>query len=394
MSTATRFVIPAVCSLALALTVVPSVPAQQKADDRLRDVQQRREIEAQRVEKEVKEGREYAYRLARTDLDASLERLKDLLDLLAKDTSLSEDRRDLIVRYLRKDQQNVQAIAARERVERDRRIAVRIDREEARRTEDPRRTADGKQAYKTAAGRVGQMDRRVADARGTRDQTGDRFLGVGQQIDKSAVLPASDYDLPPDWLEKSKRRSTANKLTEKERTILEGLRKPTSVDYNNEPFSAVINYLSKVVGQPIVVDKMALEEVNVTYDTPITLQYPKPVSVRTALKRILSDLNLTYVIRNETIEVTSITRAREMLTTRTYYIGDLVGVYNPFLTPGLNQQLMVQNVLTLMNSIVAQVDPSSWAVNGGLGTISFNPVTMTIIVRQTAELHMMLGGGH
>jgi hypothetical protein len=38
------------------------------------------------------------------------------------------------------------------------------------------------------------------------------------------------------------------------------------------------------------------------------------------------------------------------------------------------------------------VDPASWQNNGGQGTILFNPGTMALIIKQSAEMHLILGG--
>jgi hypothetical protein len=45
--------------------------------------------------------------------------------------------------------------------------------------------------------------------------------------------------------------------------------------------------------------------------------------------------------------------------------------------------------------IISTVDPASWqgVSERGYGTISYDPATMSLVVRQTAEMHYMLGGG-
>jgi hypothetical protein len=216
-------------------------------------------------------------------------------------------------------------------------------------------------------------------------------MGTLAEVDKSAVPAASDYDFPPDWLEKTKRRSPAAKLTEREKAILEALKKPVTVDYNMDTFQSVIDHLSKQMGQNILTSKQALDEANVTYDSPITLRFSKPVTARTALKRVLADLGLTYVIRNENIEVTTIARAREMLTTRTYYLGDLMGVASPLLPAIVNQFQALEAVASIVSSVQA-IDPESWESRGGPGSIFFDPVRMSLVIKQTAEMHYLLGG--
>jgi hypothetical protein len=50
----------------------------------------------------------------------------------------------------------------------------------------------------------------------------------------------------------------------------------------------------------------------------------------------------------------------------------------------------------IVNSITTQIDPQSWRNNNpdAPGTITFDPITMTLIIKQTAEVHLALGGGH
>ena len=145
------------------------------------------------------------------------------------------------------------------------------------------------------------------------------------------------------------------------------------------------------MGQNILLDKQSLEEANITYDSPITLRFNKPVSARTALKRVLADVGLTYVIRKESIDVTTVARAREMLTIRTYYIGDLMGVVSPLVPAAVNQFQMIQAVGAILSQIQG-IDPESWEGRGGAGTVSFDAVRMAIVVKQSAEVHYMLNG--
>jgi hypothetical protein len=387
MSAAIRRIMPvALCVVTFA---VWAGPAAAQSRDPLPDARERMKIEAQRVEKEVHDGRMQAYRLLRTDPNEAYDTIKGLIGMLRKDTNLSEEKRESLARTLQRDINNLRALASVRRTADAAPSATRI---EVRRTPAPRSGADGKSAYDTATSRINSISGRVIEARSLRDRNGDRFSGTLAQVDKSSTLPASDYDLPPDWLEKSKKRSPAAKLTAQEKALLEALNKPVTVDYNMDTFQSVLDHLSKQLGQTILIDKQALEEANVTYDTPITLRFNKPVSARTALKRVLADLGLTYVIRKENIEVTTVARAREMLTTRTYYLGDLMGVGNPLLPAVVNQFQMMETIGTIINMIQG-IDPESWEGRGGPGTISFDPVRMSLVIKQSAEVHYMINGG-
>jgi hypothetical protein len=56
---------------------------------------------------------------------------------------------------------------------------------------------------------------------------------------------------------------------------------------------------------------------------------------------------------------------------------------------------MYNDVTQLIAMIYQTVDPDGWEINGrgGFGTIQFNPGTMTLIVKASAEVHYSLVGG-
>ncbi len=381
-----RRIRPLVLSVTTLTLLAASVAAQSR--DLLPEVRERLKIEAQRVEKEVQDGRMRAYRLIRSDPEEANAILKSLIATLDKDTSLTEVRRKSITVALRRDLDNVRVLGSVRRAGEPAREAARAD---VRRTPESRTGGGPQTPYDLANERIRNVTGRVADSRKIRDSSGDRMTATMTSVDRTSVPAKSDYDLPDDWAEKSKRRSSSAKLTEKEKALLEALKKPVKVDYNRDTFQSVIDHLSKQMGQDILLDKQSMEEANVTYDTPITLRFNKPVSGRTALKRVLADVGLTYVIRKESIEVTTVARAKEMLTVRTYYIGDLMGVVSPMMPAVVNQFQMIQAVGMILNQIQS-IDPESWEGRGGPGTVSFDPTTMSIVVKQNAEVHYMLNG--
>ena len=90
--------------------------------------------------------------------------------------------------------------------------------------------------------------------------------------------------------------------------------------------------------------------------------------------------------------MTTVARAKEMLTVRTYYIGDLMGVGSPTLPAIANQFQMMETIGTII-SMVQGIDPESWEGRGGAGTITFDPIRMSLVIKQSAEVHYMLNGG-
>jgi hypothetical protein len=153
-----------------------------------------------------------------------------------------------------------------------------------------------------------------------------------------------------------------------------------------------MDYFQKVMGVPVIVDPLAMVEAGITNESPINLSTNK-IATRTILKKLLAELALTYVIKDEAVYVTTAARAKEMMTVRTYYVGDLAGVMDVRFGPFLNQFKAQQNLAMLVNLIIQTIEPSSWEINGGNGAITFEPITMSLVVKQSAEVHYMMRNG-
>jgi len=220
-------------------------------------------------------------------------------------------------------------------------------------------------------------------------------------VSRAATPIAGDIQYPPKekWAEIQKRKEkyTGPNLTDKEKEILKTLASMVDerVELKEQPLETVLEYLQKLLGQEFRIDKKAIDELNLTYETPINVSLPRGLTKRTVMRRILNDLGLTYIIKEERIEVTSVERANTEITTMTYQIDDLLGFSSPttfrFGGPGPGQtDGMVKYLIDLIQS---QVEPNSWEKNGGPGTISYFAGTRTLIVRNTSEVHALMGFG-
>ncbi len=114
------------------------------------------------------------------------------------------------------------------------------------------------------------------------------------------------------------------------------------------------------------------------------------------------------MIKDQSLQVTSNVRAKEMMIVRTYYLGDLLGqgalgfsfpLGNPGNSFGFpvgspnNGPLVAQQAAQIMESIQETIEPGSWQKNGGSGTITFSAPLAALIIRQSAEVHAMISGG-
>jgi hypothetical protein len=174
-------------------------------------------------------------------------------------------------------------------------------------------------------------------------------------------------------------------MTVKEKAIFKALNSSISVQFKDSRLEDVIEYLETVTGLTIALDKNALDSLNINYDTPVSANV-KRVTLRFLLHKILGDLGLTYVVKDELIEVVTPQQARDMMVVRTYNIADLV--VDPYL-PGLE----FVNAAVLIDLIETTIDPQSWRRNGGNGTIVYLPATRSLVIKQSAEFHGVFSGG-
>src|SRR5262249_22525010 len=108
-----------------------------------------------------------------------------------------------------------------------------------------------------------------------------------------------------------------------EETIVKELEQETKIDVIETPFSDVIKDIAKDHEITIVLDPEGLDEAGVTADQLVSLNL-KGISLRSALRILLGPLHLTYVVKDEVLQITSQEKAAEQLVTKVYPVGDLV----------------------------------------------------------------------
>jgi len=150
------------------------------------------------------------------------------------------------------------------------------------------------------------------------------------------------------------------------------LRTPISVSFNNVPLNTVLDNIRDCSGINIVPDMVALLDEGVSLEAPITIKLGK-VSLKTALNLILRQVGLTYAIKDEVIVATTRAAARGKLLTVSYPVDDLVGGPESMPTEKLIKR-------------VGSISPNSWSEAGGPGTIDYYPLTMSLVINQTADV--------
>jgi hypothetical protein len=394
--------------------------AAQENRDLLKDVQQRMQLEVQRAEKELADVKAEARVAARDNPAKAVALLDALRDKIAANPDLPTAKREEMLRSLKLsiDAYKLRAEDLRSAPPPTPAPSVRAQ-EENRKKEDAerlqrqldkldrlRREGRNEEALIVAAEiardypdnpaaqaeriRTSVVKARDADAdvRAKREMA---FLRIGQSIDESSIPQAEDIRFPDNWEEITKKRSKMN-ITPEEAKVLKALNSPVTIDLKDSTLEAVVNYLKDKTGVEINVPKLILEERNITYQTPVSVSL-KDVTLRTVLKKVLADVGLTYIVKEGAIQVTTEERAKQTLTVRTYYIGDLLGFAPGVRISPYARVIQAQAINDIIGLIVSSVEPQSWWVNGGPGRIVFEPRSQSLIVSQTAEIHYMLGIG-
>ena len=112
-------------------------------------------------------------------------------------------------------------------------------------------------------------------------------------------------------------------MTFTKRRITAALDDQTTINFADTPLTDVVDFLSRTHEIPIILDVVAIEEAGLLVDEPVNLTLAG-VTLQSALKIMLSEFELTYVIEDEVMKVTTVEVANEKLSTRVYPVGDLV----------------------------------------------------------------------
>ncbi len=110
-----------------------------------------------------------------------------------------------------------------------------------------------------------------------------------------------------------------------EQKILDELAEQTDIDVVELSLTDFVDYLKDKsrYGIEIQLDEQALAGAGVVPDVPVTRSM-KRVKLSSALQRILQQLDLTYIVDDDVLLITTKEKASETLVTRTYPVGDLV----------------------------------------------------------------------
>lgn len=413
------------------LTLLTTAFAQDSALD---EVQKRRKVEAERLEVEIRNALAEADRIKATDPAKAVQILEAALEKLSADTALSiaqtanlrvtlKDRIEAI-KSKRANAEGEQAGSRNRLVELDRRLArlqAQAERDEALRrdlaivrdlmargklTEAARLSEELAQRHpdNPAAGQqrqVTSLGERVRESYRIAEEKSGASVSALNDVSRSGTPPAGDIVYPPkekwDKLTRDRKKFLEIPMTEREREIVAILNSeiPAPTDLRDITFRKFLDDFQKETGLPVLVNQAALKDLGIDYENTFTVSLPRKVTRRSLLRTALAELGLTYVIRNEIIEIMDVERAKNCMTVRVIPIDDLLGFgwfAPPVLPNGSPNTSGKSAVEMLIDMIQDQIEPLSWQKYNGPGSITYYAPQRALIIRNSAEVINMIGG--
>lgn len=146
--------------------------------------------------------------------------------------------------------------------------------------------------------------------------------------------------------------------------IIAALEQTASFKFEATPLKDVAEFLGTKHQIPIVLDRKALDVIGFGDDTPITKSLDG-ITLRSALRLMLKDLDLTYSVRGEVLLITTPEDVEANLPTYIYDVADLVLPCHTSLVVGNDPA----DFDSLIDLITATIAPNSWDEVGGPGQV-------------------------
>jgi len=168
-----------------------------------------------------------------------------------------------------------------------------------------------------------------------RDLRHKNWVAALYEVERSHVPfpdePPITYPDPEVWRELTLRRKKyaaidlARKGSKAEAKIYDALDDTTQMEFIEMPLEEVAEYLSDLHGIRVVLDKKALATAGLDSQIPMSRNL-KGITLRSALKILLREHDLRYLIRDEVLLITTpeVAEAPENLVTKVYSVADLV----------------------------------------------------------------------
>lgn len=148
--------------------------------------------------------------------------------------------------------------------------------------------------------------------------------------------------------------------------------------FEDAPLEAIAEFLKKEYDLNVHIDEIGLDDLGLDQTEPVSANFVN-VSLKTAIKKMLEPLELSYYLEEDLLIITSEDETLVNLRVVIYPVADLLWVEGE---SNLNYD-------QLMDTIVQTIESDTWSENGG-GEAEINAYTGFYIVSQTEAVHAKL----
>jgi hypothetical protein len=199
------------------------------------------------------------------------------------------------------------------------------------------------------------------------------LLATVRKVQRSTVSPSTlEADYAPVPVVPAAQSAARAKIEQS----LDGI---ANLDFSETPLQEVARYLTDAHGIPILLDRRALDDVGLGGDTPVTISL-QGVSLRHALRIVLRELDLTYVVKREVLMITTPEEGERDTPTLIYPVQDFLAQAGATTGGG-------SGLADLVKLIESAVDPNSWDAVGGSGVLEAVEPWGLLVISQTEEVH-------
>lgn len=155
------------------------------------------------------------------------------------------------------------------------------------------------------------------------------------------------------------------------------------------PLQEVISRLADQLQITIVLTKK-IEDAGVQPDQPVSRDLSN-ISAESFLKLLLGDLNLTTMVTDEVLKITTIEDAQspENMVTQIYPVADLLDYYR---LPAAEGSGICADFDPLVNLLTSTLEPDSWQDVGGPAAINGHNNSRTLVITQRRDIHLKIAG--
>lgn len=149
--------------------------------------------------------------------------------------------------------------------------------------------------------------------------------------------------------------------------VLDSALRRAGLDFADQPLQDVVMQLAAEYEIPIQLDKPALEEAGIATNTPVNATIHN-ISLRSAMRLMLRQCNLTWIVRDECLVITTTEVAEKNIDTCVYNV------------QGLVDDSDAKSMQPLVDVIQSCVATETWAANqGGAAEIRALPPGLLVI---------------